>query len=205
MISTVIYILHVIIGGALWEGYSHLEQPISDLTALTAPDRLLLSAMTSVYGILALIFAIVLYCLLKQHVSKILRNGLLLLIVMEAVSFFGYMLFPLKSLGVEHFSFMNIMHIAVTAIVVVTTICSTFLLGIGFLKIQRTKRLGLCISVGAIIITISGISIGFVISNELPIVGLIERINIFSLLGIVFILSYSMHKKFRIYGNLNLS
>ena len=202
MISTIIYLLHVIVGGILWNGYSHIEQPISDLTSITAPNKILLSVMTNMYGIFALIFVIVLYRLLKPHDSWLLRNGLLLLIIMEAVSFVGYLLFPLESSGVEKPSFQNIMHIVVTIIVVVTTIGSTFLLGIGFLRIQRTKRLGLYIFVSAITITISGILTGFVIANELPIIGLIERINIFALQGIVFLLSYIMYREFKNYGSL---
>lgn len=202
MISTVIYFFHVMVGGILWNGYSHIEQSISDLTSVTAPNRMLLSVMTNIYGIFALIFVIVLYRLLKQHDSWLLRIGLLLLIIMEAVSFVGYMLFPLESSGVEQLSFQNIMHIVVTIIVVVTTIGSTFLLGIGFLRTQRMKRLGLYILVSAITITISGILTGYVIANELPIIGLIERINIFALQGIIFFLSYVMYREFRNYGSL---
>lgn len=182
-----------------------MQQPISDLTAVTAPNAQLLSVMTSIYGILTLAFSIALYSLLKRHVSRTLRSGLLLLILMEAVSFFGYLLFPLKSVGVEQLSFQNIMHIVVTVIVVVTTIGSTFLLGIGFLKIQRMKKLGLCILTGAVVITLSGASTGFVIANDLPIIGLIERINIFTLLAIIFILSNSMYREYRNCGNLKLS
>lgn len=205
MISAIIYVLHVIIGGILWNGYSHIEQPISDLTSDTAPHKILLSVMTNIYGIFALIFAIVLYRLLKQHDSWLLRNGLLLLIIMEAVSFVGYLLFPLDSSGIEQLSFQNIMHIVVTIIVVVTTIGFTFLLGVGFLRIQRTKRLGLYILVSAITISISGILTGFVIANELPIIGLIERINIFALQGIIFSLSYIMYREFKNYGRLKFS
>uniref|UniRef100_A0A2A4YYV2 DUF998 domain-containing protein n=1 Tax=OCS116 cluster bacterium TaxID=2030921 RepID=A0A2A4YYV2_9PROT len=204
MISTIIYLLHVIVGGALWGGYSHMEQSISDLTSVGAPHKTLLSVMTNMYGILALIFAIVLYRLIKQHDFKLLRIGLLLLVVMEAVSFVGYMLFPLESSGIEQFSFQNVMHIIVTIIVVVTTISFTFLLGIGFLKIQRMKKLGLYILVSGIIITISGISTGFVIANELPIMGLIERVNIFALQGVIFALSFVMYREYKSHGSLKL-
>uniref|UniRef100_A0A2A4Z9T4 DUF998 domain-containing protein n=1 Tax=OCS116 cluster bacterium TaxID=2030921 RepID=A0A2A4Z9T4_9PROT len=205
MISTIIYLLHVVVGGALWGGYSHMEQSISDLTSVGAPNKTLLSVMTNVYGILALIFALVLYRLIKQHDFKLLRIGLLLLVVMEAVSFVGYMLFPLESSGIEQFSFQNVMHIIVTIIVVVATISFTFLLGIGFLRIQRMKKLGLYILVSGIIITISGVSTGFVIANELPVIGLIERVNIFALQGVIFALSFVMYREYKSYGRLKLS
>ena len=205
MISAIVYLLHVVVGGVLWDGYSHMEQSISDLTSVGAPNKTLLSLMTNMYGILALVFAIVLYRLLKQHDSRLLRIGLLLLVVMEAVSFVGYMLFPLESSGIEQFSFQNVMHIIVTIIVVVTTISFTFLLGIGFLRIPRMKNLGLYILVSGIIITISGVSTGFVIANELPIIGLIERVNIFALQGVIFALSFVMYREYKSYGSLKLS
>ncbi|PCI85854.1 MAG: hypothetical protein COB24_11760 [Hyphomicrobiales bacterium] len=204
MISAITYLLHVVVGGVLWGGYSHMEQSISDLTSIGAPNKTLLSVMTNMYGILALIFAVVLYRLIKQHDSKLLRIGLLLLVVMEAVSFVGYMLFPLESSGIEQFSFQNVMHIIVTIIVVVTTISFTFLLGIGFLRIQRMKKLGLYILISGIIITISGVSTGFVIANELPIIGLVERVNIFALQGVIFALSFAMYREYKSYGSLKL-
>jgi hypothetical protein len=39
MLSIVFYVLHVVIVGIKWKGYSHLQQPISDLTAIGAPNR----------------------------------------------------------------------------------------------------------------------------------------------------------------------
>lgn len=32
-IAVFLYVFHVLLGGWLWEGYRHLHQPISDLTA----------------------------------------------------------------------------------------------------------------------------------------------------------------------------
>lgn len=203
MASAVIYLLHVLVGGALWSDYSHVEQSISDLTSVGAPHKTLLSVMTNIYGILALIFAVVLYRLIKPHESKLLRIGLFLLVVMEAVSFVGYMLFPLKISDIEPFSLQNIMRIIVTIIVVVTTISFTFLLGIGFLRIPRMKKLGLYILASGIVITVSGVSMGFVIANELPILGLIEWVNIFALQGVIFTLSFVMYREYKNYGSLN--
>jgi hypothetical protein len=58
MLAVVIYLLHILIGGYLWKTYSHLQQPISDLTATGAPNRFLLLLLTNIYGGLALIFAV---------------------------------------------------------------------------------------------------------------------------------------------------
>lgn len=58
MLSSIVYILHVFVGGLLWNEYSHIEQPISDLTGVGAPNADLLRVFTNIYGVLAIIFAI---------------------------------------------------------------------------------------------------------------------------------------------------
>ena len=91
--AAVIYVMHVWVGGMLWEGYSHLHQPISDLTALGAPDRFLLTGMTILYGILTIIFAVSAYIYIKGFAPKISRIGMMLLLAMFLLSI-TYNLFP---------------------------------------------------------------------------------------------------------------
>lgn len=204
MISSIVYVLHVYIGGALWEGYSHLKQPISDLTSLDAPNRELLNIFTNVYGVLTLIFAISVFVLIKINKNRMLNCGFGLLIVLESVSFFGYMLFPLESIGVKEDTFQNLMHIITTAIVVITTISSTFIIGISFIKRSNTKIMGAVIILSGLVITISGISTGVIISKEIPLTGLLERINIFTLQAMIFYISFMMFKLYRRNKNLRL-
>lgn len=194
MISSIVYILHVFIGAILWNGYSSIKQPISDLTGVGAPNTELLRVFTSVYGIFAIIFALSLYVCLKNSVNITSKLGMISLIIMEISSFVGYSLFPLDNANAG-MTFQNIMHLIVTVIVVVTTISCTFFMGIGFSKIKSMKSLGMFIIVCGVIITISGASTGIIISNNLPILGLVERINIFTVQSMIFVLSFSLVKK----------
>lgn len=41
-LSAVVYLAHVVAGGLLWPGYSHIRQMISDLTGDGAPNAVLL-------------------------------------------------------------------------------------------------------------------------------------------------------------------
>jgi len=205
MISSVLYILHVLIGGLLWDGYRHIQQPISDLTRIGAPDVRLLSIMTTVYGLLAIVFAIVLYLQIKIVKNKILSFGLFLLVIMESISFVGYLLFPLEEVGAEVLTFHSVMHIIVTIIVVFTTIGFSFVTGIAFLRMQSTKRLGIFIIICGTTIVASGAATGIVIANEIPIIGLVERINIFTLQAMIFVTSCVMTKKIKNNGNLTFS
>ncbi|MCY6370707.1 DUF998 domain-containing protein [Clostridium ganghwense] len=194
MMSSIVYVLHVFIGGILWDGYNSIKQPISDLTGIDAPNARLLRGFTSVYGILAIIFAISLYVILRNCVNKISKFEMILLIIMEVSSFVGYSLFPLEGTNTG-MTFQNKMHIIVTVIVVITTIGCTFFIGIGFSKIKSMKKLGLFVIGCGVIITISGVSTGIVMAKNIPILGLIERINIFTLQLMIFVLSFSLVKQ----------
>lgn len=205
MISSILYILHVLIGGLLWDGYSHIVQPISDLTSMGAPNRMLLLIITNLYGILAIVFATVFYLQIKIIKNKPLSFGILFLVIMEIISFVGYFLFPLEVAGVEVLTFQSMMHIFVTIIVVFTTIGFTLVTGIAFLRIQRTIKLGIFILICGVIIIVSGVATGAIIANGNPITGLIERINIFTLQAMIFIISYVMTRKIKIDGYLIFS
>lgn len=189
MVSSIVYVLHVFIGAILWNEYTSIKQPISDLTGEGAPNAELLRVFTGIYGILASFFAISLYVVLRNRVNRTSKNGIILLFVMEFTSLVGYSLFPLDKTHAG-MTFQNTMHIIITGVVVITTIGSTFLIGMGFRKIQSMKKLGLFVIVCGVIITISGASTGFVVSMNIPILGVIERINIFTLQFMIFVMSY---------------
>lgn len=193
MLSSIVYISHVFLGAKLWNEYSAIKQPISDLTGEGAPNAEILRVFTSVYGILAIIFAVTLYLSIKECANMPSKIGMMLLIIMEVSSFLGYSLFPLDDTNAG-MTFQTLMHIIVTIIVVISTIGSTFLMGTGFRKIENMRKLGTFIILCGCIITISGASTGIIISNSIPILGLIERVNIFTVQLMVFILSFFLAK-----------
>lgn len=185
----IFYFLHVILGGILWEGYSHIVQTISELTASNAPNGDLLRILTSVYGVLMIIFSIALYCIFKRkNLKKTAIIGSALLIIMETTSLFGYSLFPLDTTGVM-MNFRNIMHIVVTAVVVLSSIGSIFFIGIGLYKSAGYKGIGAFVLICAVIFTVSGMISPVIMAKGIPIAGLIERINIFTLQICLFVLS----------------
>lgn len=205
MLSSIIYILHVVVGGLLTDGYSHIEQPISDLTSLDATHRGVITIFTSAYGILAIIFACSLYYLLKDIRNKFLNVVLMGFLIMEIVSFFGYLLFPLEVAGIDDTSFQSVMHIIVTIIVVLITIGFTFGLGYSFARSNDFRTLGIFILICGLVIVISGASTGIVIAYGLPIAGLIERVNIFTLQVMVFVISLISFRRFKDKGSLEFS
>ncbi|OHX48956.1 hypothetical protein BB776_04550 [Planococcus salinarum] len=170
------YVIHVVLGGFLWEGYSHLHQPISDLTARGAPNRGLLSSITFLYGVFSILFAASAYIVIKRFAPKISRIGMLLFLVMQVISI-TYGLFP-QDLPGAPMTFTGLMHLVITALIVPLTILAPLLVGIGFRKIRSFQSYGnYSIATGGIIL-IAGGSAAFFFANQWPYFGLVERINI---------------------------
>ncbi len=179
--AAIVYTLHVFIGGALWDGYSHVRQTISELTGNGAPNAGMLKIFTIIYSILALVFSISVYMLFwKYNVHKWALTGSVLLILMETTSLIGYNLFPLEDGGAV-LSIGNFMHLAVTAIVALSAIGAIFLISFGLLKTPYFRTMGMLSLISAVILTGSGVATPIVLSNEWGIAGLVERINLFTL------------------------
>lgn len=175
-LAVLAYVTHVILGGLLWEGYSHLQQPISDLTARGAPDRGLLSIITFMYGVFSILFAASAYVVTKRFAPKISRIGMLLFLAMHLISI-TYGLFPQDVPGAA-MTFTGFMHLVITALIVPLTILAPLLVGIGFRKIRSFQSYGNFSVATGIIILIAGGSAAFFFANQWPYFGLVERINI---------------------------
>ncbi len=190
MVGVILYILHTVLGGLLWRGYSHLMQPISDLTASGAPNKPLLDVIILFYGISLLIFVFSSFFYLKNDSSKLLKVGLILLILMEIVSF-SYNFFP-QDLPNSAPTFRGVMHIVVTGLIVPLTISAPLFIGIGLIKKDDFKIFSIySIATSAAIFIFGGLSV-FIAANGLKYFGLFERINIGSLHIWIFLFSLKL-------------
>ena len=123
VVGTIFYFLHVILGEINYPGYNPLAQAVSDLTAATAPSKEIASAYSTVYALFTVV-ACTLFCVFYQgRVNRVFRLGIYLFAVMEWASAVGYTLFPLSASGYAG-SFQDIMHMVVTALVVLLSITS---------------------------------------------------------------------------------
>ena len=192
-IAVFIYLFHIVLGGILWTGYSHLMQPISDLTATGAPDRELLSMITFIYGLCAILFTVSAYLYLKNDVPKIARTGLISFIIMHCVSIL-YGLFPVDLPGAA-VTFTGIMHIVITVVIIPLTIISPILIGLGLRKHKQFKIFATYSIITGIFIFIAGGTTAYFFANKLPYFGLVERINIGTLQLWTLIFSLKLFRK----------
>lgn len=189
MLAVVFYMLHVVLGGFLWKGYSHLQQPISDLTASGAPDRPLLLVFTYVYAILAFAFAISFVVFESPKYHRFVFWGGISFVLMHVVSIL-YGFFPQDLPGSET-TFTGIMHLVVTALIVPFTILSPLLIGLGMKKAVERRQLGSFSLLCSIMIFVLGGLSGLFFAKHLPYFGLVERLNIGTLQVWTFVLSYN--------------
>ena len=162
---------------------------ISSLTAVGAPNAVILKIFTSVYGICTILFVAGLIVKSFRKYHLVTRIGYVVMMVMQIISTVGYGLFPLTG-DKTVMNFQNRMHIVVTAAVVFTTIAFGFILAVGYLKQEKIKKLGRFVLIMSIIITLTGASTPIGMGMGLNILGLTERLSIYSLQLMMFTLSY---------------
>lgn len=189
MVGVVGYMLHTIIGNIMWLEYNPITTDISSLTAVGAPNAILLRFFTGIYGASTFIFLVGMIIKSFRKYHYITRAGYIIMMIMQLISLFGYSLFPLTG-DKTVMTFQNMMHIIVTVAVVFTTITSGFILAIGYLKQEKMKKLGKFILTMSIIITLTGVTNPIGMGMNLNILGLTERLVIYSLQFMIFVLSY---------------
>jgi len=190
MLAIVFYVVHVVIGGMKWKGYSHLQQPISDLTATGATNRKMMLMLTTIYGFLALLFAVS-FTILKssEHHSLVFCGGISF-ILLHLVSVL-YPLFPQDLPGVR-ITFKGRMHILITALIVPFTILTPFLIGFGLITESQWHTFGLYSIITGILILVFGGTTAIFYAKKLPYFGLVERLNIGTLQVWTFVFSLEL-------------
>jgi hypothetical protein len=188
MVGILFYLSHTLLGRILWAGYNPVTMDISSLTAEGAPNAGLLRVLTTIYGLCMIAFAGGMVSVAFRRHGALVRAGSVTLLVMEVVSMFGYMLFPLSGDKMV-MTFGNLMHIIVTIVVVLTTIASGFLLAAGYLKREKMRALGRFTLIMAILITLTGMTMPIGMATGLNLLGVTERMSIYSLQAMLFVLS----------------
>ena len=189
MVGVLFYLTHTILGNILWKEYNPITTDISSLTADGAPNAELLKIFGLIYGICMVLMVIGLIAKAFRKYNGMLKIGYVILMIMQLTSLFGYSLFPLTG-DKTVMNFQNMMHIIVTVVIVFTTIASSFFIAFGYLKQEKTKRLGKLTLIMAILITVFGMFNPISMSLQLNILGLTERLVIYTIQALMFILSY---------------
>ncbi|MBQ6510118.1 MAG: DUF998 domain-containing protein [Flexilinea sp.] len=182
IIAFLSYTAAVVFSPAAYPGYNWMEQAVSDLSAENAPSKMLWDQLAALYGTCSVVCAtcVSIYVSEKQISSKLFRTGIYLFTIMNWVSSVGYKMFPLDDSGKEIGSFQEVMHIAVTAGVVLLSIASLICLIIAGSGKNGIKWIGICAAIALGMMFIGSAGTAAVPPEYF---GIVERFSVFAAVG----------------------
>ena len=180
--ALVSYTLAVIISPSAFPGYNWMEQAVSDLSADTAPSRTLWNQIAAPYGVCSVVCAtcVSVYISENRISTGLFRIGMHLFTVMNWISNVGYAMFPLVDSGKEIASFQEVMHIAVTAAVVLLSIVSLVCLIIAGFRKGGIRGIGIWAAAALLMMMVGAVGKMAVPPQYF---GIVERFSVFSAVG----------------------
>lgn len=179
VISFLSYTAAVIFSPLDYPGYNWLSQAVSDLSAANAPSLGLWNQLSSLYNVCEVLCAVVVCVGIQNNKSKLLRIGVYLFAIMEFISAVGYRMFPLSTSGYAG-SFQDVMHMIITAVVVLLSIVSLVLIIIAGFKDKRYKSYAICALVALCMMLVGALGMKIVPANYF---GVVERFSVFAATG----------------------
>ncbi|MBP3870831.1 MAG: DUF998 domain-containing protein [Faecalicoccus sp.] len=189
------YTAAVIFAPAAYPGYNWMRQAVSDLSAQNAPSRMLWNQLAAIYNICSVVCptCVSIYVSENKTASKTFRTGVYLFTIMCWISNIGYAMFPLNNAGKEIATFQEMMHIAVTAIVVVLSIVSLVLIIFAGFKNQDVRGVSIFAFIAFFMMLIGAVGQGMVPPKYF---GIVERFSVFAAVGFNAVLGIQLFQGF---------
>lgn len=175
VVALLSYTAMVVFSPLAYPGYDWMTMAVSELSADGAPSQALANQLNALFGPCSVVCATLVFIASRNSNTKLFRTGITCFMAMEWICAAGYEMFPWVS-GTEGPCFQNIMHLAVTAMVVLLSLFSLILLVISSEK-AGLPSLGRW-ALAALIMMVAG-PMG---TGLLPhsVFGLFERLSTFS-------------------------
>lgn len=183
VVSLVSYTVAVAFAPLAYPGYDWMAQAVSDLSAATAPSRMLWNQLAAPYGVCSVVSATCASIYVSEHKTstKVFRLGVYLFCLMRWVSDVGYGMFPLSESGTGMTAFQDLMHVyVITAAVVLLSIVSLGLLIAAGRHDQGVRRLGVWAAVALAMMMVGAMGQGLVPPS---LFGVVERFSVFAAVG----------------------
>lgn len=182
ILALISYTAAVVISPIAFPGYDWIAQAVSDLSAESAPSRMLWNQIAALYGNCSIVCTtcVSIFVSEKKVFSKLFRVGIHLFTIMNWVSSIGYTMFPLSDSGQDIASFQETMHIVVTVLVVLLSIASLTILIIAGFKDKGAHSIGIWAAIALGMMLIGAIGQGLVPPQFF---GIMERFSVFAAVG----------------------
>lgn len=182
IVSLISYTVAVVFSPFAFPGYDWMAQAVSDLSAETAPSRLLWNQLSAAYNVCSPVcmMCVSIFVSDKKTGTKLFRLGIYLFAIMNWISAIGYRMFPLADSGKEIAAFQEKMHIAVTIAVVLLSIASLTILIVAGFKKNGMKGIGIWAAIALAMMFVGAIGKSAVSADHF---GIIERFSVFAAVG----------------------
>ena len=179
VVSFLSYTAAVVFAPLAYPGYNWMAQAVSDLSAANAPSLALWNQLSALYNVCEVVCVTVVCIGIQGWKTKLLRSGIFLFAVMEWISAVGYRMFPLSDSGYAG-AFQDVMHMAVTALVVLLSIVSLVIIIVAGAKSKSCRSYGVCAAVALAMMLVGAIGMKIVPAAYFSVV---ERFSVFAATG----------------------
>ena len=178
-VSLLSYAAAVVFSPLAYPGYDPLAQAVSDLSAANAPSLALWNRLSSLYNVCE-VMCVMMVCVGIAGVgTRLLRAGIYTFAAMEWISAVGYRSFPLSDSGYAG-TLQDVMHMVVTALVVVLSIVSLTLVIIAGVRDAGCRSYGICAAVALCMMLVGALGMKLVPAAYF---GVVERFSVFAATG----------------------
>ena len=179
IVSLLSYTAAVVFAPLAYPGYNWMAQAVSDLSAANAPSLALWNRLSSLYNACELLCVMMVCVGIQGRKTKLLRTGIYLFAAMEWVSAVGYRMFPLSDSGYAG-AFQDVMHMAVTALVVLLSIASLTVIIIAGVRDTSCRSYRVCAAVALGMMLVGALGMKIVPAEYF---GVVERFSVFAATG----------------------
>lgn len=179
IVSLLSYAAAVIFAPLAYPGYDWMRQAVSDLSAANAPSLALWNRLSSLYDVCGMV-SIMMVCVgIQNRLTKPLRVGIYLFAAMNWISAVGYRMFPLSDSGYAG-TFQDVMHIAVTVLVVLLSVVSLIVIIVAGIREKRYKAYAVWAAVAFLMMMTGAMGMNIVPKAYF---GIVERFSVFAAAG----------------------
>ena len=175
------FLLNDIIGGIVTPNYNYIENTISDLTKAGTQDTYLLgSIILFISALMGIAFGFGIISHFRYGRARLVFLGGLFLTIIGIFTSLTGTIFPQDPIGLE-LTFPGTMHIILVGISLILTFPALLMIGIGLNKTKGWRLFRFYTFLSVIISFIfGGISV-IVVANEIALLGLVERISVYTI------------------------
>ena len=179
VLSFLSYTAAVVFAPLAYPGYNWMAQAVSDLSAANAPSLPLWNQLSALYNACEVVCATVVCIGVQGKGTRLLRSGVYLFAGMEWIAAVGYRMFPLSDSGYAG-AFHDVMHMAVTAAVVLLSIVSLSVVIAAGAKSSACRSYGICAAVALGMMLVGALGMKIVPAGYF---GVVERFSVFAATG----------------------